>query len=761
MATIVKNLFPPIMPDVIPAFIRTESCKIYFSLSSYDNVADIKNVQITLVNQKTNASAFNINNYPSGIKLTDLNLDETVQDNYKYYVQINTADLIDNEFGLNQFYKVQLRFTSVEADDPPAEGGIATWLAENIDYFSEWSTVCLIKGIEQPKILIEGLDQDETNILLFPLTNIIGKLYYDNSEETEYLKSYNIKIYESNSNKLIYNTDQIYADEYKLNEITCEIKYNLLKEINYTLVFSYTTNNLYHNSVFYLFNITKETNNILDADVTITPEENNGRIKIDINFDFESFTGTKTDKNLIIKRASFKTNFNIWESVKTIPHDINSIRHIWYDNTIESGVWYKYRIQEQTYDNTGKIFQYKQPIMCVFEDMFLTCGDKQLKIKFNPTLTDYKYNLLESQQTTLGSKFPFIKRNGNTFYRTFNIGGLITAFIDKDDWYNPHYFNNKFHTLEQKETFTSSFEVYQESKELYDKYNFENAIDDYQNELYEREFREKVLDFLYENNIKLFRSTQEGNVLVKLMSIAFQPVTQLNRRLYSFTAAAIEMDDCNIANYIKYKLINKYYYYYKISSISEEFKEQESIIQKILSNSLKNVQQLKIFKLKIKINNNQDNVVFYVKTKSDKEYLKYTVSSSEDLQLEFLDDEPVEDCYFYGIHLNDNQYTITDEYYFDVNEIQNPIENGVYYISNDDQLAVRHYVSYNKYKRLLTTEENEVSIDDNSDYSLFMENEYKKYIYYNNTWYPFSDDGNVLMNINATIDYYYEVKEEN
>ena len=50
---------------------------------------------------------------------------------------------------------------------------------------------------------------------------------------------------------------------------------------------------------------------------------------------------------------------------------------------------------------------------------------------------------------------------------------------------------------------------------------------------------EKLILFAVENNIKLFRSTTEGNILIKLMNIDFQPNETLGRRLYSFTATAV------------------------------------------------------------------------------------------------------------------------------------------------------------------------------------------------------------------------------
>ena len=54
------------------------------------------------------------------------------------------------------------------------------------------------------------------------------------------------------------------------------------------------------------------------------------------------------------------------------------------------------------------------------------------------------------------------------------------------------------------------------------------------------------MDFLYANNVKLFRSTQEGNILVKLMDISFTPEAQLGRMIYSFSATAHEVDECSI-----------------------------------------------------------------------------------------------------------------------------------------------------------------------------------------------------------------------
>ena len=556
--SITSNLYPPICPDTCPAFIRTKSCKIYFSLSMYNSAADIKNVQISLVNQRTNASALKTSTYPSGIKIASLYYDPDVRGDYNYYVQINPSDLAEGSFGLNQFYKVQLRFTSKSASNPPSSGtALAKWLYDNMQYFSEWSKVCLIKGIEQPHISIRGFDDTENSqetVLTNPMLEVIGKLTYakNGTQEKEYLKSYNIKLYQANNmDNVLMQSEEIYTNPHNPNEFNYQLLYDLLDGVKYVMALTYTTNNLYTETINYKFTVIQYGVDKLNADITATVDEENGRIKIDIiSKDTKKFIG-----NLTIRRTSSESNFHKWEDVKTVTYMTGTeLNYSWYDTTIQSGVWYRYCAQKRNaHGDRGAIIQIDKPVICLFDDIFLTRDDCQLKIKFNPTLSEFKYNVAESQQVTIGAKYPYIKRNGNNYFRTFPIGGLISSFIDTTDWYDPHFYDGEFHYNENEiKTFTSKADIYGESQKLYDDYNNKKGITEYNDYIYEREFRKKVYDFLYKHNVKLFRSTTEGNILIKLMNIDFQPVETLGRRLYSFTATAVEVDDVTIANYNKY-----------------------------------------------------------------------------------------------------------------------------------------------------------------------------------------------------------------
>ena len=556
---ITANIYPPLVQDTLPAFIRTKTCKVYFSLSIYDSATDIKNVQISLINQRNNASALKVSDYPSGIKIANMVYDPQAKGDYNYYVQINPADLEQGEFGLNQFYKVQLRFTSTAAADPPSSGTeLATWLYENMQYFSEWSRVCLIRGIEQPHIYIRGFDDSDGSqetVLASPMFDIIGEMTYleNNTIESEYLKSYNIKIYQANDmDTVLVDTGDVFTNPYNPNEFNYEISYGLLDGVNYVLVFTYTTNNLYTETINYNFTIIQyEEIDKLNADITAEVDADNGRIKVSIvSKDDKKFIG-----NVTIRRTSSESNFHKWEDIKTITFaEGTKLNYTWYDTTIESGVWYKYCAQRRNIrGDRGTIIQIDAPVICLLDDIFLTRDGCQLKIQLNPSLNEFKYNVTESQQVTIGSKFPFIKRNGANYFRSFPIGGLISSFIDTTDWYDPHFYDGEFHYDENEiKAFTSKAQIYKDTQSLYDNYNSQNRINEYNDYIYEREFREKVYDFLYAHNAKLFRSTTEGNILVKLMNIDFQPVESLGRQLYSFTATAVEIDDATIDNYDKY-----------------------------------------------------------------------------------------------------------------------------------------------------------------------------------------------------------------
>lgn len=532
------NLFPPIISTYMPAFIKNEGCRIYFSLSPYNSEKDIANVQVIVRNQNTNLSALNPTNYPSEIKIASLKVDiEKTSDN-KYYITLLPEDMKNNQFQSNTFYKVQLRFTSTAAPSISSSKGIAVWLIENEKNFSEWSTVCLIKGISKPTLSVEKLTNDgSTSTLEEESFSIVGKFTFEDENEEELLKSYRIKLYQDNI--LIEDTGLLYTNNFNTSEINYNLKSLLLSDYRYKLSIDYLTYNNYSKTENYLFKI-KETqpSGAIKGTIAATPDTDNGHITI------KTFIESSQDWNqqIVIRRANHKDNFTKWKDlhfVQLTNYITKNSSYSWNDDTIESGVWYKYSIQ--CIDNNQKrseMIKTDTPIMVLLDDSYLVGNNgEQMIIKYNPQLNSIKNVVSESITQTLGSQFPFVKRNGDIRYRQFSISGLISAQAD------------------EIKTFLTEEEAYGEMEIPFKEYNQEARIDKQNDFIFEKIFRDKIIEFIDDGKVKLYRSTPEGNILVKLTDINFTPEQALGRMIYSFSATATEIAEATVENYNIYDVL--------------------------------------------------------------------------------------------------------------------------------------------------------------------------------------------------------------
>ena len=200
MAGIGNNLYPPIFSHAyMPAFVG--NCKIYFSLSNFNSLSQLKNeggnaaVQISIRNQKNNQSVLT-DSYPAGIKLSSIEIDTSRTGDDIYYITIADSD-IKGGFDSSIYYKVQLRFTGQGATDTISATN--AWLNLNQKYFSEWSTVILIKSLSSiPVLSLNNFDKNVVTILNSEELTIIGKVDF-NQNDNEILKTYTIHLYDENN----------------------------------------------------------------------------------------------------------------------------------------------------------------------------------------------------------------------------------------------------------------------------------------------------------------------------------------------------------------------------------------------------------------------------------------------------------------------------------------------------------------------------------------------------------------------------------
>ena len=87
-------------------------------------------MQVVVQNQKTNQNVLKKETYPSGIKITTM---EKNGENGEYSISIKDDDIQDG-FQYNEFYKVQIRFTSNQVALPEEYSYIKeSWYNTNIN----------------------------------------------------------------------------------------------------------------------------------------------------------------------------------------------------------------------------------------------------------------------------------------------------------------------------------------------------------------------------------------------------------------------------------------------------------------------------------------------------------------------------------------------------------------------------------------------------------------------------------------------------
>lgn len=566
MITLMNNLYPPSIDPYLPTFVVNEGGNVIipFKLSKYNSISEISNkAQIVITRQDTNISVINSKTSANGIVFVDVVFDEnglggivTIPQSY-----FNPAPEI--------CYKFQMRFITYNSPilnevGSSVNANLST-INQYIQDYSEWSTVGILYGIYQPQLTINGFDKDKTSTdeeFQVSIIDLYGRLNFINEDRVEAtakerLRSYNIKLL-NDIDTVVFESGWIDTNRNESYVIDYTLPYKMASGLKYTLSITYLTSSLYTDTETFTFvyqdnlieklpyNITAYSSSIpYSIDHTFIDEEvprmrDNAYIKIEISpkEGSTSFMG-----NIALRRNSNK-NPNLWEDIKVfkiINASMNQQSIIYRDFTIESGVFYKYEIQKiNTFGERGEPTTIVNPVMCEFNDVYLCEFDgdewKQLGIKLNPQITNFKRNIFESKTDTLGGKYPKIQRNGRSIYRSFSISGTIAHQMDLDGF------------------FTTKDIIYKEDKSLYNTYNVENRISENYDYIYEKEFRDRVMDFLYNKKPKLYKSSTEGNMIVKVMNPTFTPNKTLGRMLYDFSAEIVEIAELNIKNLKALKL---------------------------------------------------------------------------------------------------------------------------------------------------------------------------------------------------------------
>jgi hypothetical protein len=280
-----------------------------------------------------------------------------------------------------------------------------------------------------------------------------------------------------------------------------------------------------------------------------------------------------SNNGIAVLRSSLQEGISNYKQIALFDSTEFTQDKYFYDYLIEPGMLYSYMLQSVNYDTISKKviargsstpMSQRVNIIPDFTGSYLYgLDDVQLNFTYDGKLTNLKEVKKDAVIETIGSKYPFVVRNSDIGYKQFSFTAIITSISDPLRTFGGLTYaelmsgsdNININTLYEKFISEGSQQVlgnvagnYVLKTSIKDK----QYLDRNQNFLVEREFRKRVMSWLYNGKPKIFKSDTEGLFLVKITEVALEPLEELGRQLYRFSCTATEIDPITNETLIKY-----------------------------------------------------------------------------------------------------------------------------------------------------------------------------------------------------------------
>ena len=542
------KLYPPNIEGTIPAFTGT-TLVVPFSMNLAVGKNEVKAIFLKVKKVNTN-----------DVLLTKETTLFQISSECKAYFYFTEEEWKPN---MGQYYRIQIAYK------------------DHSDQIGYYSTVGVTKYTSVPSIVLLDMATDAANLHKYVYTAVYSQagIGYD---ATEKLYSTHFKLVDSQNN-VVYDSGEVIhsvindilpyqaTEKFEINQ---DLKIN---ETHRVILQATTVNGVIITSPKYRV-IQRENANLMFEDIRYISKVNaisdfdEGRTIITLKLK-EDADDYRLSGTFVISRSEVGAIHN-WRKLKKFFIRSENIEDFVYtDYTVEQGKTYVYSLQQyNNYDiYSNRIIS--NEIYVDFEDMFLLDGERQLKIRFNPKVANFKAHLLENKADTIGSPYPFITRNGRVNYKEFSVSGLISMLSDNNESFMSGIRDLEIYTASREQTPSSKIFNTVETNLTSD--NIEK----------ERRFKLEVLQWLNDGKPKIFKSPAEGNYIVRLMNISLTPIDTLSRMLHSFNSTAYEIAAFSYESLEKYKFIdtsnvNNIIYKWKTIQCAERDETTNQIVYK-------------------------------------------------------------------------------------------------------------------------------------------------------------------------------------
>lgn len=528
------KLYPPYLEGTLPAFCLDASgdgvLTIPFAHNKAVSIDDFGSISVKVKTVQNDLFIADFNT-----KDEDCGWENKAITELKFTVKNFAIGDKWTDIKVGQFYKIQLAYR------------------DRNDVVGYFSTVGVTKCTSLPSVTIKGFEPP--NVVNNNAPEFLGVfMQAKDGDITEKVYSSRFIITDIANNVIEDTGDVLHNIENNPNSYESVDSFEFNRDLNFGEIYKIryivtTTNGCEISSPAYLMTQQKSLAMELKGDLLVDLNYNEGFVDVSIKgYVDENGVEEKGNGTFLLSRED-SVNPGVWEKLYKFALKYESpTKTIFRDFTIEHGKTYTYSLQQY---NENKIYSGRKKsnsIYADFEDMFLFDGERQLKLRFNPQVSNFKTQLSESRSETIGSKYPFFFRNAKVGYKTFPISGLISMLSDDNEY------------------FTSYNSILREDKEgerhdvEYDKFIRPTVQKDTdlisENIASERLFKLKVLDWVNNGKVKLFRSPNEGNYIVRLMDNSLTPENGLGRMLHNYSGTAYECADYTYRNLVDFEIID-------------------------------------------------------------------------------------------------------------------------------------------------------------------------------------------------------------
>lgn len=540
-------LMPPILEFNYPSFnIERDSVIFIGKLSINNNLKQVDHIQVKILQQDDGKNGLRQDLFPKNIYFIK-NESEDI-----FSIKLNLfsgADSIFSNSGeelIPSFYKMQVRLGYKDENQldkmynkdwgqEPPEG----WLEENADLFSEWSNTSIIKTTFAPTAEIIGLKKTEVNNIDNPY--MLFNARYVSNDSSENIEAYRFELLDEKGIE-IETQDLTYVKDYVTPSINYQIKSYINKEKNYFLKlttrsnFGFTTSFLYQ-----LFFTGKETPFPLQMETIVDNDNALNIIKIGYAADFSNM-----DK-ILIKRLSISNNYNSYDNIYTINNISKRSKDLYFkDYLINSDELYIYFLQIVYLDNSYSSLSKPIAIKNSYDYTYILGENGEQIPIYSPQINAITVTKRDSLVETLGQQFPYFQEIGLVDYKSFSFNGNITYLSTVGE-------NNRIKEQSVDELYGKN--APEEVKTILRKEYGNNLGDNYLTSIdyfMEKQYREKLINFLKNGEIKVIKSPTERLLFTKFTNVNVTPKQELGRAIYDFSVSATEIFNEKNIDYNKY-----------------------------------------------------------------------------------------------------------------------------------------------------------------------------------------------------------------